>query len=335
MAYLSFIDIFYRRMQNSKFSFYITIIILFLFSFLRFEVGADWNAYLAFYTGEGPVDKVEIGYRTLNNLIASFDFPYFIFLALISMLTLSFIYFVGISTKYKMIFLFVYFSELFLYYNFSGIRQGVAIAITLFATKYIFSREFYKFIAMVFLACTFHISAIIYIIAYFVYSYKFTQKNFIFIFILLFFLVTFLNEIVEFILSFLDSGKLYYYLAIAEVNENNTTNYIIGILKRSIILIIFFLIPNHLKNSYRLSSYIKIYLVGYFLYIITYTLNEDIGSRLSSYFLFMDVLIISIFFQLKINVRYKLMIFFTIFAMYMYKLFGYSQLTEYSYKVFL
>lgn len=334
-AYLSFLEIFLRKAQNSKFSFILVFIILFFLSFLRFEVGADWLAYLAFYTGSGPVESTEIGYRSLNNFFAKLDFPYFVFLAVVSAITLGFIYNAVKDMKYKMIILYVYFSELFLYYNFSGMRQGLAIAITLFATKFIISREFTKFCLLVLLASTFHVSALIFLIAYFIYDYEFTKKRVLFLSSIIVFSFLFINNIVELILQLVDSRHLFFYFSIAEVSENNTTNFMIGLLKRSVILIIFFLIPNHLKNDYGLKNFIKIYLIGYFIYALFYTINEDIGARLSSYFLFMDILIISIFFQLNIKIKYKLLIFLTIFSMYMYKLYGYSQLPEYSYKVFL
>lgn len=335
LSYLSFVEIFFRKVQNSKFSFIVVLIILFFLSFLRFEVGADWLAYLAFYTGSGPVENTEIGYRSLNNFFAKLDFPYFVFLAVVSAITLGFIYNAVKDMKYKMIILYVYFSELFLYYNFSGMRQGLAIAITLFATKFIISREFTKFFLLVLLASTFHVSALIFVIAYFIYDYKMTKKGVFFLSSIVIFAFLFINNIVELILQLVDSRHLYFYLRIAEVSENNTINFIVGLLKRSVILIIFFLLPNYVKDDYGLKKFIKIYIIGFFFYALFYTINEDIGARLSSYFLFMDILIISIFFQLNIKIRYKLLIFFTIVFMYMYKLYGYSQLPEYSYKVFL
>lgn len=322
-------------MQNSKFSFFLAIHILFFLSFLRFEVGTDWTAYFNFYNGSELVEKLEISYRILNNFMSENDFPYFLFLALISGITLVFIYQTGIRIKYKMIYLFIYFSDLFLYYNLSGMRQGVAIAMTLFATRYILTREFNKFLLLILLASTFHISALIYIIAYFGYYYKLNLRKILFLLLTSIFLLLFLKNIVDFFLDYLDYGNLYYYLALSKINDNNTINFIIGIFKRSVILIIFFLLPNHLKNNYGLSSFIKIYCIGFFIYILFYTLSEDIGTRLASYFLIMDVLIISIYFQLSISIRFKLMIFFTILIMYMYKLYGYSNIAEYSYKVFL
>lgn len=334
-AYLSFLEIFLRSSQNSKLSFILILVVLFFLSLLRFEVGADWHAYLAFYTGSGPVEDTELGYRFLNNSFAKLDLPYFTFLAAVSFITLAFIYNSVKDMRYKAIILFVYFSELFLYYNFSGMRQGLAIAITLFATRFIVSREFIKFSSLVLLASTFHVSALVFFIAYFIYDYKITRKSIVFLFFIIICSFLFVDNIIGLILQIVDNRHLYYYLAIAEVGDSNAVNFIIGLLKRSVILIVFLLLPNCKKNDHRLNGLVKIYAIGFIFYALFYTVNEDVGARLSSYFLFMDILFFSIFFQLNIDIKYKLMMFFCIVSMYMYKLYGYSQLPEYTYKVFL
>ncbi len=60
---------------------------------------------------------------------------------------------------------------------FSGLRQAIAIAITVFSSKYIEEKKFIKFALLVFLSTLFHYSAIIFIIAYPLYYLKLSEKN--------------------------------------------------------------------------------------------------------------------------------------------------------------
>lgn len=51
-----------------------------------------------------------------------------------------------------------------------GIRQGIAICICLFAIDYCINRKFLPFVLVVVLACSFHASAFVFIISYFIYG---------------------------------------------------------------------------------------------------------------------------------------------------------------------
>ena len=64
-SYLSFVEIFARKFQNSKISLFIVLFILVLPSSVRYQVGSDWYNYLEFYN---------------NNSTAEFgeDFPFFL-----------------------------------------------------------------------------------------------------------------------------------------------------------------------------------------------------------------------------------------------------------------
>ncbi len=334
--YLSYIEIFYRRMQNSKFSFIIILMILFMISSMRYEVGTDWSNYLSFYTNDDSVrEGLEVGYRILNNLFSYLELHYNIFLAGISFVTLFFIYQIGISLKYKSIVLFMYFSELFLYYNFSGMRQGIAIAITLYSIKFIINKDFKFFVILVLFASLFHITALSFLIAYFIYHLEVTKINAVLFAFFLLLAALVLNELIDYLLMYTDNKKIQYYFLLAGVQEDNTMHFIVGFIKRSIILIIFIFLPKKEKNRYNLLALIKVYFIGFIIYILFYSISEDVATRVGSYFLIFDLLIISTFFQLHIHVYKKLVIFIVISCMYMYKLYGYSQMIAYQYQTFI
>lgn len=335
LTILSFLEIFFRRTQNSQFSFAIVMVCLFVLSFLRFEVGTDWSSYLGMYNGNISTEKIEIGYRTLNNFFSGLGFPYFVFLAVISAISLGFIHLVVRRFKYKIIILFVYFSELFLYLNFSGMRQGIAIAVTLYSTLFIINKNFKVFVGLVLFASLFHTSALSFLLAYYIYHLEFTKKRLILLLTILIIAIATRHNIIEFLLTYIYNDKLFYYLTVYGVSENNTINFIIGIIKRSIILLIYFTCPKDVRNNYNLPSFIKVYVFGFIVYLLFYQISEDIATRVGSYYLIFDLLIISIFFQLPIHVYKKLLIFVMIIGMYMYKLYGYSQFTTYIYNTII
>ena len=331
-SYLAFTEIFLKSFHNSKLSLWIVFLILVLVTSLRYQVGHDWDSYLLFYTDNTTAEVLELGYRFLNNFFSSLSINYNLFLFFISAFTLFFIYKAVIELKYKIIALFVYFSELFLYFNLSGVRQGVAIAITLFSARYIINKDFKKFTFFVIFASLFHISSLIFFLAYFAFHVKINRNRlayFIFIFGIIWVNI---NQIVDFIIFYSNSRTLEYYTYIIKPQEDNNIFYIVGLLKRSIILLIFYTLPKRLRAEYNLASFINIYILGFLIYLFIYPLSENIGTRAAAYFLIFDIIIIAIFFQLKIHVYRKLSIFFIVFMMYMYKIYGYSQLVDYDYK---
>lgn len=60
---------------------------------------------------------------------------------------------------------------------FSGLRQAIAIAITVFSVKFIEEKKFIKFILLVLFASTFHSSSIIFLVAYPLYYLKLSDKS--------------------------------------------------------------------------------------------------------------------------------------------------------------
>jgi hypothetical protein len=340
LAYMSFVEIFSGKVHFSKIHFQFMLFILFSISFLRYNVGPDWAAYLAFYNDPAKAKLiVEIGYRSLNNLFSSFHVPYFVFLAVVSAITLFFIYRVGLGLKYKSIFLLCYFSNLFIYYNFSGMRQGIAIAITLFSIKYIYNKDFTKFMLLVILASLFHISALIFVIAYFAFSIRFTKFRILLLLLLLAAFDMYSIDLVHIILSHLDpslfKAHLNFYFNIAPLNSNNLLHLFQGIIIRSVILFIFLSLPASEKNKFHLKQYISIYLVGLCIFILFYSINPDVGTRVASYFILVGIIIVSIFFQLDISRNHKLFIFLTMMSVCMFKLYNYSNMESFSYGTIL
>jgi len=154
---------------------------LFIVSGFRLNTGMDYPAYVRFFNGligksvaELAKQRMEKGYVLLNRYIQLFtnDFrALFIIVALIVSVILGVILYkycknpsLGLLTFYLLGF---YFNSM----NF--VRAMLAALIILFAYKYIKDKQFLRFTAIILLASTFHLSALLMIPFYFILNIKF------------------------------------------------------------------------------------------------------------------------------------------------------------------
>lgn len=161
----------YRALRRR--AFWIPLLILTIFATIRdYTVGYD--SYIYTYNFLNKLDLYdfdngrEIGYQLLEYSLLSITHEYF-WLFFLSSLFVVFSY-LSFFKKYSVdyissIFIFLTFN--FYTFFFNGLRQGIAIAITIFSIKYIFEKSFFKFFIITFAACLFHKSAIIMIFFYF------------------------------------------------------------------------------------------------------------------------------------------------------------------------
>lgn len=283
--------VYLEAIEKSKLSstFYGAIIafIMVLFASLRDKVGTDWNAYYDFYIYKS--DKVEIGYAAINNYFSNLEIPYNFFLLFLNSISLLLIY--KSLKKYAVFFvisLLLFYCELYLYLNLSGIRQAMAISIIIYGIKYSIDRKSFKFLLIVLLAATFHITSLIFIIAYFIPFRKFNKKEFILIGGMFAFLSTFIFIMANFLEGDL-AHKAKFYLEWQKNDPNIKLNYIVGAIKRTIILALIYLYGKKLLETKNGVYFFNLYLIGYGMYLSTYLTSPDIGTRMSSYFLIFEI----------------------------------------------
>ncbi|MFW6016296.1 MAG: EpsG family protein [bacterium] len=120
-------------------------------------------------------EKTEVGYSILEFIVGRvFSFEGFqIIVAIISIIPLFYIIYKYSKIPWLSIFIFITFG--FLSFNMLAMRQAVALGITTFSYKYIMERKFMKFIICIILAFSFHLSAIIFLPAYWFGNIKFTK----------------------------------------------------------------------------------------------------------------------------------------------------------------
>ncbi|MBP1743627.1 MAG: hypothetical protein H6Q58_605 [Firmicutes bacterium] len=155
---------------------------LFLFAGLRYEVGYDFYSYRDIFrvvdlTNLTKLD-LEIGYTAFNLILKTMGFGFQVVLILIAAFSLFFKYeAIRKYSIYPFISLIIYFSSNFIIQDFGQIRQGLAIAMTLYSIGAIKDRKLFRFFAMMTIAVSFHYSAILFVPFYWLGNIKLSYRK--------------------------------------------------------------------------------------------------------------------------------------------------------------
>lgn len=168
-----------RKRMVSQFSFFVLLLLLIIVSGLRYQVYGDTDEYRY---RNGVLNLIGVNFDLSDYTI--FDEPgnyilYWIsanvfkndqaYIFITALITVSLILFAfrRESENFTLtIFLFIASGAFF--YSFSAIRQYLAAAIVLWATKYIHSREIKKYLVYVFIASLIHVTAWLLVLLYFI-----------------------------------------------------------------------------------------------------------------------------------------------------------------------
>lgn len=183
LSFLDFskLDICYKQCVMLFLSF-----IFLILASIRWKTGTDWVMYYDLYNNNNSlydflsvsddVQAQEVGFCLLNWAVKSIFDDYNMLLFIIALIILV--------VKYDWYNRYMPFPLVALFVNFSSylgdiffIRQSLAIAITIFAFRYIVRKQLWLFISFVLIAGSMHTSAIIFIPAYWIYHLQITAKN--------------------------------------------------------------------------------------------------------------------------------------------------------------
>ncbi|SFM25880.1 EpsG family protein [Gracilibacillus orientalis] len=192
-----------------------SFIILFIISSIRAEsVGTDTDNYLrgfkviknTSWNRMFEAERWEFGYIFLNKLSAYISNNDQIILFVTSFVFLFGIGYFIYKNSNNVVFSLYLFVSLFLYFfSFNGIRQAIAMSIIASGFHLIRERKLKKYLVIVCIASLFHITAILMIGIYFIYSIKLTKKNIIFILVTFVIFYSLLGSIINFVLTNIDS----------------------------------------------------------------------------------------------------------------------------------
>jgi len=171
LACFSLAEIFSLDRTNCAVIFLTFSFCLFLLSFLRWETGTDWDAYLTFFTNSNiwlEESEFEWGFSRVNELVRIHINNFSVLLFILGAIVFSFQSkaILKLST-YPITSLFILWSVSF--GNIFFVRQTLSVVILIYSIKYIQQRFFWRFLLMIGFAMLFHRTAIIFVMAYWVY----------------------------------------------------------------------------------------------------------------------------------------------------------------------
>lgn len=156
--------------QKSNFYKILVFIGLALFSGFRENVGIDYESYVLIFNGVEGHSLSEPGMAYLMKFISKIGGTEHLYFLLMAIITEFFVYKILIREKryFWLLVLMYYCISIFYFASFNGVRNFVAIAIIIWALRFVESGEFKKFSAIVLATgFVFHYSALIFIPLYF------------------------------------------------------------------------------------------------------------------------------------------------------------------------
>lgn len=327
-AVFSLLELISKRKNMTIVFFFISILILFIFSFIRWDTGTDWDSYLEMYTWihhpwEGFDSGMEYGFLFIENLAKTIFDNYTGVLLLFSMI----IYGCMIISytqlcKYPMVALWITFCITFA--NMLFVRQNVAVAILTAALIPVYHKNFKLFIVLVFIASLFHRTSWIFLIAYPLFNTFYKQRTIIIITVSSIIVGLIVSKYILTLFGSLFSGviesKINEYINLG--SEDNSTNYsttfilIKGIINRCFLLFFFIFKFNErlrLKN-HLINGLFNIYLLGTILYCIFLPISISL-ARAAVYMDISQVFLVAYILGAQKRIANKLLLF-TVFSAY-------------------
>lgn len=309
---------------------------MFFISGFRYGVGTDYFNYEYIFKN-----------ISLNNISAEFSYDFLsIFIkkffsnAQIIFLVTSFIilmlFFISIpkySKRYELsIFLFI--TMYHFYYSMNIVRQYIAISIVLYGIRYIFSENFKKYLFCVIFASTFHSSAIIAIIIYFLRKKFLLDNHITTIIIFLFALLVYNNvENVFYYVSILIPKYKIYTQNSINIEEGSYLNVIVY----GILLFIMYLYKNKIiQRDKENILYMNMLVVTFILSIVDF--KTVLFGRVLLYFSIYCILIIPKFIDI-FNKKLKIIMYLCIlYVGFLYNIillsFNFSNVLPFAFRFF-
>lgn len=165
-----------KRTKLKKFIFVgICFIQMFLISAYRYRVGKDYSAYAAGFFkmavsgfSDMSYEDWEIGFILLNKVIGVFTAKPSVFIMITSFLVLiGPAYLIARYSVNPFISIFLYVNLYLFYLDMNFIRQAIAMSIICFAYGFLVEKKFWRFLLIILLAATFHLT-VLYMIPVFI-----------------------------------------------------------------------------------------------------------------------------------------------------------------------
>jgi len=280
---------------------YLLLILLILFDGLRWENGTDWKNYYDFFidSSDDRFAIFEPGFFMLNKVVYTI-WPNYTFLLLIQAI-LTYIVLWRFVKKYSpqpVLSVLLFF---LLYVSVQGMnRQFWAILICLLSIDYLLSDKKWHFVCAVFVAFTFHTSALLFLCGLFLRrSFSMRLLLMLFLISVMLSLTSFVSKLVDVLLVVSGGDVAMRVMFYSNMDYNDIASsglmMIVAIAKRLIWIIPILWLRN--KKGLSLSPYINLflnyYIVGLIIYLIfNGSMLQILVSRASIYFNMFEIILI-------------------------------------------
>lgn len=275
--------------------------------------------------------KQESGYTFANYLISFITHNRYIFILILTLLIYALIYRSIIKFSNSYFFTAILFLGLMFFFSFTYLRQIIAAAIVWQSIQAIIDRKLWKFLIIVFIAFSFHNSALIFIPAYFIPIRKFQQSSIIIIAI-----ITLIIGILGFHVQLFEAyGELSEAQFRAAGYANESSGFRIEYLLEATLFLSILLIYNqHIPSTKKDIVLSNLGIV--FCLILLFFIKSANGGRLSWFYMigiFITLTNLSLIKQVKRQIWYSLTLIIISLSLYTRILNGWP--TFYPYKTFL
>lgn len=299
------------------------IIVLIAFSCLRWERGTDWEAYYLFYREFNSITidgYMEPGFNLLTSFNKIFA-PWYTFHLFIMALVAIGCIAVTIQkySVYPFVSLLVWFTMTLS--NLFPVRQTIAIAVLVYASKFIINKNKYKFIIFLCIAISFHYSAVIFGLAYYLFYRRYSQKTLILTLLIGVIFAIIAESLVSNIIYTLGGDffqeKLAYYM---EANAENSFGSAYsakeilfrGIVNRSLLFVIpLVFLEKKRQSDVIFNGFFNLYYFAFLVFVLMVPLSPVLG-RLASYYDYSQFFIIPYFFKIPFTRKSLYVIYFIV-----------------------
>lgn len=340
----SMLELMSKKSKITHSFFCVSVLLLFVFSFIRWETGTDWDSYLTMFSWfKIPWETfdvgMELGFAFVQNLGRFLFDEYTGVLFLFALIIYSCIYYSYPKLcKYPMIALLASFSISFASMLF--VRQNVAGAILLISLMFAYKRKFWLFILAIFVASLFHRTSWIFIIIYPLFGKVYKQKSIILWLIVSVIIGILTSKLILGVLGTLFTGvigaKINMYLDMG-TDDNSmaySTTFILlkGIANRCFLMVFFLCIINETvrKKDNLLNGLFNIYVLGTILYCVLLPLSISL-ARIAVYMDIVQVFLISATLAKQKKRINKLLLFVVFWVYYLMRFYTYLMSYEHEF----
>ncbi|SEL59270.1 EpsG family protein [Parapedobacter koreensis] len=294
--------------HHKKLLFSCIIILLIIVGGIRWDTGPDWNSYYTFYDNithfvyGSEVNLFEPGFTYINLFMSRLDWSYTVVLFFWAVVTIGL---KGLVFSRHTPILFIL---LFLYYcyylaDILSVRQFTAVSICLCGLKYIETKRFWAFAILIVLASLIHVSSILFLIAYWLYHFKWSDlwRYILLIAGFLIGLVGISGWAIELVVRLVGveasmAEKLLQYgdEGLETSHTNPYLSYALGILKRAFILPLLIYGKKYVSKRirFRYEGFLNLLIFGNMIYFI-FILSVPVVTRLALPFLYLEIFLLA------------------------------------------